>query len=236
MRLLFTSALLTMLCLVNGSLGRAGEAFYSDDTADVESWANTPKAIGDLGDVQKIVDLRGFLPLSMRSKKKSAFQKTSFFNNFTDIFQYYKYDIRRLDWLYYGLDSKKTFDRVQVVHEKDLNAEELKWAEVAYGLTEGETGKKFYGALVGSTGFENAEPIAVLLTEKDAFVVVNFRWSSMDRKSTGQTLMAFEISRKVQQIKSTYCLYENSLFSKEKRQGFADSVPYVSSAIKLAGF
>lgn len=236
MRMKWTLALITMAFVFNASFGKAGDEFYSNDTADARSWSRPPKAIGDVGNVEKILDLRGFLPLSLTSKKKSDYQDASIFNTFTDIFQYYKYDIRRLEWFYYGLDSKQTFVRVKVVSEKELDGEELQWAKVAYGLTEGEAGRKLYGSLVSSSGFENAEPIAVLFTEKDAFVIVNFRWSSFDRKSTGQTLMAFEISRKLHQLKSTYCLYENSAVSKEKRQAFVDSAPYVTSAIKLAGF
>ena len=70
------------------------------------------------------------------------------------------------------------FDELPILTEEQLQGEDKSWAKFAYGLTRGKAGTRLYAKVCGSSGFENVQPIAVLLTQQNAFVIVNFGWSS----------------------------------------------------------
>jgi hypothetical protein len=152
--------LLMILCVVSES--NAQYNIYSSDLDDSAGFPlnSTRRAIGDLGKVEKIIDLRGFLPLSMTSKKKSWY--------FGDHNQYYKVPVKYLGLFYYGHDFKdenpsKSFSDVPIIPESNVSGEDELWVKLAYSLTNGDKGEELYKKLVGSSGFVGAESIAIFL-------------------------------------------------------------------------
>jgi hypothetical protein len=227
--------LLTILCVASES--KAQYEVYSSDLDDVGIFpiVSARRSIGDLGKVEKIIDLRGFLPLSMTSNKKAL---RHFFRG-GDNLQYYKFPIKNLSIFYYGgdfteKDPSKSFSNVPIIPESNISGDDELWAKLAYSLTKGDKGEELYKKLVGSSGFVGAEPIAILFTDYSAFIVVNFRWSSFVKDGTGQSLFAFEISRKLKEFKHAYYLYDNSNISKNNAEVFKASLPFVIESINFA--
>jgi hypothetical protein len=210
---------------------------YSSDLDDFKALESKINPIGDLGDIDKILDLRGFVPFSGISKEKSQKQESSIFNFFSDIFQWYKFPTAvGVSCLYYGSfddHSKAKLQITKILAEDKLEGEDKEWAKFAYGLAH-ESGKDLFTSANGSSsGFDSAEPVNVLLTEKSAFVIMNFKYSSLDRRGTGQILCAYEFSRTLKEYKSYYELYSNTVLSRSVTKAFSASEPYIAKAVAI---
>jgi hypothetical protein len=133
------------------------------------------------------------------------------------------------------LSRTRYFDDVPILTEEQLQGEDLNWARFAYGLTRGEAGRQLYAKVCGSSGFENVEPVAILFTDRNAFVLVNFRWSSTSpRFGTGQTLVAFELSRKLREFKEVHMIFDLSQVSTSTREIYSGAAPLIAEALRLA--
>jgi hypothetical protein len=205
---------------------------YSSDLDDVKRFYSSGsfQHIGDEGQVEKIIDFRGYVPLSAVSKKRDTL--------FTlDIFQYYKFPLRStLRQVYHGLkelepyfdvnvpeDYDKVteyFGDVPIVKEEDLApkegefnfvTEDTAWVDFANNITDGESGEELYrGVFRGGGGFETAQPIAILMNKSNIFVLINLRLSSINRNGTGQTLIALEFSRASKKYRDFHVIYTTS--------------------------
>jgi hypothetical protein len=210
---------------------------YSSDLDDFKELESKINSIGDLGDIEKILDLRGFVPLSGVSKAKRQKQDSSILNFFTDTFQWYKFPTSpTVSYLYYGnFDdiSKAKLKGTKIIAEDKLEDSDKQWAKFAYGLAH-ESGKDLFTSVNGSaSGFDSAEPVNILLTEKSAFLIMNFKYSSLDRKGTGQILCAYEFSRSLKEYKNFYELYSNTAFNRSVTKAFSASEPFIAKAVSI---
>ena len=229
---------------------------YSSDLGDVKRFysSRTFQPIGDYGHIEKIIDFRGYVPLSAVSKKRDTL--------FTlDIYQYYKFPLRStLRQIYYGpkelsefFDTEvlkdyekitKYFDEVRILKEEEVDlsgrygefafiGEDQAWLNFANEITNAESGEKLYsGIFGGGAGFETAEPIAILMTSTNLFVVVNLRWSSINRTGTGQTLVALEFSRRSKAYKDIHVIYTTSQEVATNRALLKTTSFFVNAAVK----
>lgn len=224
--------------LVCSTATTVAQTYSSDFFTDFEMPAYckiTP--IGDIGDIETIIDLRGFIPLAGVSKAKRKHQGASVFNWFTDNHQWYQLDtVSAIAILYYPkIDDKtaqKKFARTKLLREDALRAENLQWAKFAYALAS-KSGKELFKAAGGSKGLDTSEPVAVLLTARSAIVLLSFKYSDGDREGTGQVLCAFEFSRTLKEYRTFYALYDTFAFSRSTKNAFKESLPYVTKALSL---
>jgi len=182
--------------------------------------------IGDLGEIETIVDLRGFVPISGPSSIKSAGW---------DALHYHK--IPTLDGIariYYGnagTAAKTKLAKVKLLTEENVAGEPLKWAKFSYALAKTSGTDLFVSAGGDKTDLESAEPIAILFTHRSVFAIINFRYSDFARVGTGQILCAFEFSRKLKEYKTLYRLHSTILFNKSARDAFSISLPIVAKVL-----
>lgn len=213
---------------------------YSSDMNDSNGLVfNEICPIGDLGHIQYIIDLRGFVPIAGVSKAKKEKQKSGLLNLVTtDVVTWYKIPTRwGIAILYYdnkdGWDSlKDTLSETRVLKENELSGENLKWAKFAYDLAK-SSGKELFGASGGTWGFEAAEPVAVIFTAQSLIVLINFRYSDLDRDGTGQILSGFEFSRTLKEYKNFYQVYSTTMFRRSTKNALISSKPYITKALAL---
>ena len=232
---------------------------YSSEIDDIDSMGMvhgiTP--IGDLGDIQFILDLGGFIPLSAASKRKMhRFWRW-------DVFQWYKIPLIAEDayngptsrrdsldhvipltagiaYLYYGTFDDATrakLSKIKLLTEDELINDNLQWAKLSYGLAR-SSGRDLFASVTGSSsGFVGAEPVVVLLTQRSAFVLMSFRYSDMNRAgATGQVLCCFEFSRTLKEYKS-YCeIYSTQMLNRGANKAFNISTPYIAKAVEIYFF
>jgi hypothetical protein len=155
---------------------------------------------------------------------------------FIDRYQYYQFPTREgVALFYYGdLDDENLgkLAETKFLTEDRLEGEPLQWTRFAYGLVQ-ESGTALYRSVNGDTGMDNAEPIAVLLTARSSILLVNFRYSSIDRRGTGQVLAAFEFSRELREYKAFYELRRNTALPRNTKKAFDASVPVIAAALKV---
>jgi hypothetical protein len=191
---------------------------------------NKVTPLGDIPHVEKVIDLNGFLPLSGFSKKfmddkyKSVKNFFKYFDD--DEYQYFKiptrdglsfvingpdtsHSVRNKDddFYWFAVLSPEKFSDVPIVPERELVQADVPWARLAYSL-QGK-GKEFFEKLAFGSGFEEAQAVAVILTKESAIVVLNLRYSSWVRNSTGQLLLALEFSRGLVEYRRFYYIYSN---------------------------
>jgi hypothetical protein len=186
----------------------------------------TLSPLGDLGDIETIVDIRGFVPMSGPSAIKSAGW---------DALHYHK--LPTLDGvarLYYGDAGQASLAKVaraKLLSEHNLKGETLHWTRLAYALTK-TSSKELFASVGGDVDdLESAEPIVVIFTRGSVFVVLNFRYSDFARVGTGQILGAFEFSRPLKEYKTFYRIRSTILFNKTARDVFAASLPIVAKVL-----
>jgi hypothetical protein len=244
----FSAAFGLALSVLVLSSPRNALAQYSDNLADINSQflgthfgpgTHAPTPIGDLGKVDLVIDLRGFVPMSFRSKEKDAFT----LENMTKVrtaLQWYKIPTKKaLLMLYFGSLSSdrlgsdtsslesEAFRGTGFLDEGTAKGESIKWCELAYDIAEKDS-DRIFDHLIGGTTFTAAEPTTVFFTPDSAFVIVNFRYSQWNFGDRGQALVALEFSRRLKRYKSLYYLYSTTLFSKSTHEMFASTAPYVA--------
>ena len=174
---------------------------------------------GDLGDVTKLIDIRGFLPVSflVYNTNFRPFQQ-GVYNG-----AYYKEPIKCLSLFYYGysanlygVTASKNWDNVPVIEESQVaDPEDEKWVRTTYQLLKDGNAEKLYKNVVGDDGFDGADPIAIFYTENSAFIVINFKWTGvLNGNGEGQTLVFYELSRRFNELKTVYRVYDRSLVHK----------------------
>ena len=224
-------------------------AGYSDDIEDATLPFNSHvETIGDLGKIESIIDLRGFVPVKLLSKD-------------SDDLQWYKVPIKEfISAIYFDnkvswfskkdADEDKGFlkkwkDKItngtSKLKNKYLNVptpikendvygeEENKWIRLAYSLK--RKGEELYGSVGGGYGYDDTEPIMILSTEYSSLVFMSFRYKGV--KESGQYLVAFELS-KTGEYKTFYRVYDTFITSVNTAQAFDDSLPIIGNiAMKL---
>lgn len=221
-------------CLSSISSTSFGQS-YSADLDDIERPGNPINHIGDLGDLEKIVDLRGFIPLSLVSREKLAEYNDEFLKSI-DIFQWYKVPIRSgVSTLYYGESNDATvkkLDKTKLIDEDGLAGEDLQWAKLAYELSR-SSGPDLFKVAGGSRGLDSSEPVAMLFTPKTVIILMSFRYTGLSREGTGQILCGLEFSRALKAYKTYYDLYSTTAFSRSTKNAYSASAEYVTKALTL---
>lgn len=208
------------------SLSNNAYAQYSDDLNDIwhvsvlpEPGEYEPTPIGNLGRIDVVVDLRGFVPMSFYSHAvvkegpKITLDPLPF-----DALRWYKIPTRKALLMLYSGDLKKNiasdttsleraqFSNAAFLAESDVKNKELQsWCKIAYTMA--KHSEPLYERIAGS-GFEEAEPTTVFLTDKSVFVILSFRYNSvLRRRSTGQVLVALEFSSSSREYRTFYQVY-----------------------------
>jgi hypothetical protein len=242
------------LIAVTGICGSA-RAQYTDNLADVATipkalrpmvplvavgdpqyqLRHEPKSIGDLGHLDFVVDMRGFVPFSHASRTIT--------NPY--IGRWYKIPTKKALLVFYtgalSLDQiaenttdaeNKAWAGTRFLTERDVHGEPEQWCKVAYDLA-GNDAKQLFDKLVGGD-FISAEPTTLLFTEQSVFVLLNFKYELAARGDGGQVLMALEFSRASRRYKTVYTLYSTTLFNKGTESLLAASAPYVMRIVVAA--
>lgn len=227
--------LLFLFCLTATVAVGFGQT-YSANLDDIKQPGNKITPIGDLGNLEQIIDLRGFIPLSLVSKTKSDYQEKSIFNFFTDRFQWYQIPTPSgVSLLYYGDSDDATLKKLaktKLIDEKGLAGDNQQWAKFAYELSR-SSGSALFKVAGGSRGLDSSEPVAILFTARTAIILMNFKYTDVDRKGTGQIICAFEFSRALKEYKTFYDLYSTTAFSRSTKEAFDTSAPYVTKFLQL---
>jgi len=248
-------------------LARQACAQYSDNLRDIaatRSMVNLvpgehkPTAVGDLGHLDVVVDLRGFVPMSFYSlasmglNESGGADKASINNAIqneisaglipADALRWYKIPTKRALLLLYSGDlalahiaedssaqEASRFGGTRFLKESEATGEAAWWCRVAYKMAQGAA--PLFEKIAGD-GFENAEPTTVFLTDQSAFVMLNFRYRSLLRRhSTGQVLVAMEFSRALKEYKTFYQVYSTTLVSKSSADAFQATAPIVAKIL-----
>ncbi len=235
-------------------------ADYSDNLNDIQArdevWGHVsagchkPTPIGNLGGIETVIDLRGFVPMSFASENANSlgasFKRTisdprTLLEN-VDTLRWYKIPTRKaLLMLYFG-DLKSTelgqdaskfenrFENTQFLKESEAKGEMIAWCKLAYAAA--KDSEPIFKTLAGKDGFEGAEAVTLLFTEQSCFVFLNLKYSNSIRKGTGQLLVAMEFSRYLKEYKTFYLTYTTMVVSKSTREGFAETAPYIIKALR----
>ena len=195
-----------------------------------------PTPIGDLGAINTVVDLRGFVPMEFMSK--------TYVWNPLRIDKYVWYSIptkKALLMLYTGTlpvdhiadDStkleEKEFRTTQFLDEDQVKGETAQWSTVAYDLAE-KNGSKIFEQVAGS-GFQSAEPSTILFTKTSVFIVLSFKYSISLTDNGGQVLLAMEFSRALKRYKNIYTLHSTTMMSKSTGEMFTATAIFVGKAL-----
>ena len=234
--LLTIQSMASVLVLIVLLLPASGLAqVYSEDLDDIAK-GQIPggfQAIGDLGQIESVLDLRGFIPFSYMSNRRTksvTFSDIVTFSRNTDVYAWYKYPtIEGVAVIYYGSDDDVNVERVKrarITDEHGLLEEERYWVDLAYKLAI-ESGEDLFKAVGRRSGFESAEPIVVLLTRNSAILVINFRYSTIDRRGTGQVLAAFEFSRALRKAKTYYQVNTTMWLGRSASDAFSSALPLI---------
>ena len=202
-------------------------------------------AVGDIGRIEKIIDLRGFFPISA-----SQWDWPGRRDYKGDAFKVFHVPLRNgIQFFYYGdpenaSGTKKTnisilkqnqsrLDDIPLEQEDALSPESKKWASIAYAMTK-NAGEKLFRAADGGSGYQSAEPVAILLTRTSSVIFISFGYSSRSRIGTGQLVMAYEFSRALLELKKPYHLYDTFAFDASTKNLFENALPIIGEAVKAA--
>jgi hypothetical protein len=252
--LLLGTSILLWNCLTGIALAQ-----YSDNLNDivakgvvagVEPGQQKPTPIGNLGHLDTVLDLRGFVPMSFFSATAAADANKAGFrldNFFPDLLRWYKVPTKKaLLMLYFGEITsaqladdtssleKRTFSQTRFLGESDVQGEFALWNKVAFNIA--KESDALYQRIVGGSGFEAGEPTTIFFTNSSAFVILSLKFNSVIRRnSTGQVLIAMEFSRSSKAYRTFYKLYSNELMSKTTSEAFKKTAPVVANALTGAG-
>jgi hypothetical protein len=216
---------------------------YSTDKDDVKehsaamTFALSPesalKPVGGLADIVRVIDHKGFVPLSLISKAKRRKQDESPLNFFMDVYEWYAVPTPdAVAILYFGINHDRTMPkRIKVIPESRANAQDAKWTRVAEELAL-KHGSELYKKIGGGAGLQAAEPVCTILTDTNALVILNFRYGDLDRRGTGQALASFEFSRTTFGYRSAYLGYHTFSFSPDLKNAFQATYEIVVAAMK----
>jgi len=145
------------LCLI--FLATNARAQYSDDLKDIKAHypvlGNIPVSthalhpIGDLGAIETVVDLRGFVPLSRMSA-------SAMWTLTMSAMRWYKIPTRKALLLFYtgklSIDNvaadttaleKQSFAHTRFLTERDVSGDTERWCKLAYDLSEKDSKRLF---------------------------------------------------------------------------------------------
>jgi len=170
--------------------------------------------IGDLGPIETVVDMRGFVPMAFQSKQYYWSLNPP---DSTGMRWYKVPTSTALLMLYFGdIDSDhiakdpsllvlQRFGSTKFLKESEAKEDMQSWCKVAYKIT--ADSDALFKKLAGGD-FDSAEPLAVFFTDQSAFVLINFRYKNLIVSDKGQLLIAVEFSRSLKGCKSVYRLYD----------------------------
>ncbi|HUI55810.1 MAG TPA: hypothetical protein VLY04_12615 [Bryobacteraceae bacterium] len=234
-------------------IGSANQALaqYSDDLKaialprwweiDGQMLFRPPTAIGDLGNIETVVDLRGFVPMELPVRPPNVLSDTPL--------RWFKIPTRKaLLLLYFGslrvgdiandttAAERASFSWTRFLKEAQVTGEAALWCKLAYETA--RDSEPLFERIAGS-GFKAAEPTTVFLTEDTAFVILSFKYASILRITAntpdGQMLIGLEFSRSLKTYKTLYNLYSTTPFDKPTTKAFVESAPIVAKALNAAG-
>ena len=200
-----------------------------------------PAAIGNLGRIQTMVDLRGFVPMELPVRPPNVLADTPL--------RWFKIPTSKALLLLYSGSvrlgdiandttavERATFGTTRFVKESQVTGESALWCKLAYETA--RESEPLFERIAGS-GFKAAEPTTVLLTEDSAFIILSFKYASILRITAntpeGQMLIALEFSRSLKTYKTLYNLYSTTPFDKPTTKAFMDTAPIVAKALNAAG-
>ena len=225
---------------------------YSTDISDLSIYQNGKPSghvtsMRSLDDIEKVVDLRGFVPIGANSASK--IKKALF-----DSDRIYRFPVLdALGFLYYDLnvasitgnrngvrdgeskivEVRNKLKAIEVIKENDVAGDLLEWTKVAYGLS--KNGKQLFVHAGGSAGnFETSEPILVLQTNRSVVIFVSIEYSAWNVKE-GHLLIAFEFSRKLREPKRQYLL-NHTFFVDANQADFFKSISELTKDAVRMGF
>jgi hypothetical protein len=204
-----------------------------------------PTAIGNIGGIDTVIDLRGFVPMLLPTHAHGglpdigdiSFQMSWFqVPTMAALHMFYAGDLT-LEQVIAGSKGQRQgpWSRTHVIDEQQGHGEDEFWIRLAYATVKDSA--QLYHQFVGGGGFQGAEPLTVFLAPKSVFVLLNFRYSSLarvDQGGEGQFLVALEFSRSVREYKAVYPVYTTAPVSKPVGEFFEASLPYVAKAISFA--
>lgn len=232
--------------LANILLAHKIYAQYSDNLKDIKApigipawgigYGNSPVPIGNLGEINTVVDLRGFVPMMFGSKQSFVLSAT---------FRWYKIPTRRaVLMLYYAalppshiaentsdLETR-FFSNTRFLGESDVTGEYAQWCELAYKVAKDDAAPIFQK--IAGSGFQGAEPITLLFNKSSVFVILNFKYNSAVAVSEdgGQVLIALEFARPSKRYKTFYNLYSTLVLGgKSGEDALAATAPYIAPAV-----
>jgi hypothetical protein len=242
-----TVAIISSLTLWN-SFSVKALAQYSDNLREIyapsqfDLYFHPPTPIGDLGNIETVVDLRGFVPMSLPKRPDSTLGKVIHWNEHED--HWYKIPTKKaLLILYYGTlnfdkvaDDATTleapFKNVPFLKESQAHGETASWVRLAYTLD--KEAPQLYEQLIGGGGYEGSEATTLFFTEQSAFVVLSLRYSSTFTLN-GQLLIALEFSRFSKNYKALYKLSSTTLMvNKSSSEALTATAPFIAKAITAA--
>jgi len=234
-----------LLIVVFGGLTSLAHAQYRDNLKECyipwnEIYFHKPTAVGNLGNITTVVDLRGFVPMLLPTDPGTFLRVTDDYN-----LHWYKVPTQRgLQMLYFGnlslqdlIDGKTVPWSRQTRFLKEKQAmgedEDAFWVQFVYTLA--KNGPHLYDEFVGGGGFKAAEPTTVFFTDASVFLVLSFKFASLAGHSPdGQMLVAFEFSRSIKQYKTVYELYSTAVWNKASSEAFMKTAPIVANLLQLA--
>jgi hypothetical protein len=207
----------------------------------LEPGMHQPSPIGNLGNLDVVVDLRGFVPMSFWSATAAKATFAGHSDNFKgDVLRWYKIPTKKaLLMLYFGdltsthiaddttkLESR--FAKTRFLKESDASGETASWCKLAYEVA--KDSEPIFQRIAGD-GFLAAEPTTVFFTDQSVFVVLSFKYTALLRNNTGQVLTALEFSRSSRQYRTFYEVYSTAIVSKTTGNEFKETAPTIAKAL-----
>ena len=246
---LLTVLLLSYACSPTGT-------HYSDDLNDILPTVpsalpmslSAPTPIGDLGPIEVVVDLRGFVPLSLLSKHLMGMDLKTISEGLRkpiseggivpDDHRWYKIPTKTaLLLIYYGalkstdLKDKLTaemderyFKKTRIITESEAKGEMALWCKLAYDIA--KESDPLIKKMVGE--YDVVEPILLWFTKNDVFVVLSTRYTTLFRHGTGQVMIAMNFSRTFKTYKTVYPLYSTMMMTESLRKDLIEAAPYAA--------
>jgi hypothetical protein len=195
-----------------------------------------PHPIGDLGEINSVIDLRGFVPMSLPHYEPPL--KTGLI--------FVKVPTRKaLLMLYFGdLDVTNVAKDASKLDAKDLSNISFQledqavpgplasWVRLSYGLTK-NTAPELYNKLVGGN-FDSVEPTTVFFTSHSSFIIISFHYSSFFQPN-GQVILILEFAKKTAQYKAAYVVYSTTLLEKQTKAFLESTSSIVMREVIKAG-
>lgn len=191
-----------------------------------------PTPIGNLGHIETVVDLRGFVPMSLSSV-------SGFWTPTLTDFRWFKIPTKAaVSLLYYGTLKLPQLGSVPLHEDPDLRTtrfsdesqvtgNEKQWCLVAYATAKSD--KPLFQSFTGK--YDGTEPILVLFTRQSVFIIISVKYSTLNNPGVGQTLLALEFSRAFRKYKQLYPLYTTMVMTESAREDFEQSAHYVPQIV-----